>query len=77
MTSDANCRFAVAQLGLEGSFGQGKLADDVLPCSGVDAPGPEGVSPVLVVDQVWGGAELAGERVHREAELCGAVGERC
>ena len=32
---------------------------------------------MLVVDQAGGGAELPGERVHREAELCRVADERC
>src|SRR5260370_2663552 len=67
----------VAELGLERAFWRGKPADDVLPCRGVEAPVLQGVPAVLVVGQAGGGAELPGERVHREAELCRAVGERC
>jgi len=68
---------AVAEFWLERSFCQGKLAGDVLPGGWVKVPVLEGVPAVLVVDQAGGGAELPGERVHREAELCRVVGERC
>jgi hypothetical protein len=63
---------AVAELGLERSFGREKLADDVLPGGGVEASVAERVPAVLVVDQVRGGAELPGERVHREVEFGGS-----
>jgi len=32
---------------------------------------------VLAADQAGGGAELPGQRVHREAEVCRVVGEGC
>src|ERR1039457_5259956 len=68
---------AVAEFWLERPFCRGEPAGDVLPCCGADAPVLEGVPAVLVVDQAGGCAELPGERVHREAELCRVVAERC
>lgn len=68
---------AVAELGLERSFCRGELADDVLPGFRADAPVAEGVPAVLVVDQAGGVAELPGECVHREAEVCRVAGEGC
>jgi len=61
--SEANWRFQSLSSGWNGPL-SGGLADDVLPCCRVDAPGLEGVPAALVVDQVRGGAELPCERVH-------------
>ena len=75
--SDANWRLQSLSSGWNGPFVRGSWLMMSCHAAGSMHQLLEGVSAVLVVDQAGGGAELPGERVHREAELCRVVGERC